>query len=89
MFKKSAIISLSVFFILMIFTSVVKNNTRNIEKKTNTLTGASYYLIGCLIVVYFFDNKAIIMASLLTMSISDSFAAIIGIIVLIMIVQQI
>ena len=32
MFKKSIIISLSVFFVLMIFTSVVKNNTRNIEK---------------------------------------------------------
>tara|TARA_B100000700_G_C14542489_1_gene622646 strand:+ start:309 stop:650 length:342 start_codon:yes stop_codon:yes gene_type:complete len=37
MFKKSAIISLSVFFILMIFTSVVKNNTRNIEKNIKSL----------------------------------------------------
>ena len=32
MFKKSVIISLSIFFILMIITSIVKNNTRNIEK---------------------------------------------------------
>ncbi len=38
MFNKSIIISLSVFFILMIFTSGVKNNTRNIEKNINKLT---------------------------------------------------
>ena len=36
MFKKSTIISLSVFFILMIFTSVVKNSARNIEKNIDT-----------------------------------------------------
>ncbi len=39
MFKKSVIISLSVFFILMIFTSIVKNNTRNIEKNIEKLAG--------------------------------------------------
>tara|TARA_B100000029_G_scaffold314291_1_gene306681 strand:- start:1175 stop:1504 length:330 start_codon:yes stop_codon:yes gene_type:complete len=38
MFKKSVIISLSIFFILMIFTSVVKNNTRNIEKNIESLS---------------------------------------------------
>ena len=53
--------------------------TRNIEKKNNTFTGATYYLIGCLIVMLLFEDKAIIIASLLTMSIADSFAAIIGI----------
>ena len=37
MFKKSTIISLSVFFILMIFTSVVKNSARNIEKNIDSL----------------------------------------------------
>ncbi len=37
MFKKSVIISLSVFFILMIFTSIIKNNTRNIEKNIEKL----------------------------------------------------
>ena len=39
MFKKSVIASLSIFFILMIFTSVVKNNTRNIEKNIEKLVG--------------------------------------------------
>ena len=39
MFKKSIFISLSIFFILMIFTSVVKNNTRNIEKNIEKLVG--------------------------------------------------
>jgi len=53
--------------------------TRDIEKQKNTLTGASYYLIGCLLTVYFIHDESIIMASLLIMSISDSFAAIIGI----------
>jgi len=53
--------------------------TRNIEKKENTFTGATYYLIGCLIVMLLFKDKSIIMASLLIMSIADSFAAIIGI----------
>ena len=38
MFKKSITISLSVFFILMIFASVVKNNTRNIEKNIENLS---------------------------------------------------
>ena len=37
MFRKSVIISLSIFFILMIFTSIVKNNTRNIEKDIGKL----------------------------------------------------
>ena len=37
MFKKSITISLSIFFILMIFTSIVKNNTRNIEKNIGKL----------------------------------------------------
>ena len=53
--------------------------TRNVEKETNTFTGATYYLIGCLIVMLLFKNQSIIIASLLTMSIADSFAAIIGI----------
>ena len=53
--------------------------TRNIEKDNNTLTGASYYLLGCSIVFVLFDNTNLIMASLLVMTISDSFAAIIGI----------
>ena len=53
--------------------------TRSIEKQKNILTGASYYLIGCLFVVYFIHDESIIMASLLVMSISDSIAAIIGI----------
>tara|TARA_B100000029_G_scaffold332306_1_gene324542 strand:+ start:615 stop:935 length:321 start_codon:yes stop_codon:yes gene_type:complete len=39
MFKKSVIISLSIFFILMIITSIVKNNTRNIEKNIEKLGG--------------------------------------------------
>lgn len=53
--------------------------TREIENKKNNVTGASYYLLGCLIVVYFFDDINIIMSSLLIMSISDSFAALIGV----------
>jgi len=35
MFKKSLIFSLSIFLILMIFTSSVKHKTRNLEKKIN------------------------------------------------------
>ena len=35
MFKKSLITSLSIFLILMIFTSTVKNKTRSLEKKIN------------------------------------------------------
>tara|TARA_B100001996_G_scaffold153530_1_gene116798 strand:+ start:61 stop:381 length:321 start_codon:yes stop_codon:yes gene_type:complete len=37
MFKKSITISLSIFFILMIFTSIIKNKTRNIEKNIENL----------------------------------------------------
>ena len=37
MFRKSIIISLSIFFVLMIFTSIIKNNTRNIEKNIGKL----------------------------------------------------
>ncbi len=33
MFKKSLIFSLTVFFTLMIITSVIKNKTRNLEKE--------------------------------------------------------
>ena len=33
MFKKSLIFSLTVFFTLMIITSLIKNKTRNLEKK--------------------------------------------------------
>ena len=55
--------------------------TRENEKKNNVFTGATYYLLGCLFVILFFgkNNHSIIIASLLIMSISDSFAAIIGI----------
>ena len=37
MFNKSLTISLCVFFILMIFTSYIKNKTRNIEKNIKIL----------------------------------------------------
>ena len=37
MFNKALIFSLSVFLILMIFTSIIKNNTRNIEKNIEKL----------------------------------------------------
>tara|TARA_Y100001970_G_scaffold253203_1_gene327710 strand:- start:4251 stop:4571 length:321 start_codon:yes stop_codon:yes gene_type:complete len=37
MFKKSILISLSVFFILMSFTSFIKNKARNIEKNIEKL----------------------------------------------------
>ena len=43
MFKKSIIISLSIFFILMIFTSIVKNNTRNIEKNIEIVVRSFYF----------------------------------------------
>ena len=33
MFKQSLILSLTVFFTLMIITSVIKNKTRNLEKE--------------------------------------------------------
>ena len=37
MFKKPLVISLSIFFILMFFTSIVKNSSRNLEKKIHQL----------------------------------------------------
>ena len=37
MFNRPLIFSLSVFLFLMIFTSVIKNNTRNIEKNIEKL----------------------------------------------------
>jgi dolichol kinase len=52
--------------------------TRNIEKQKNNITGATYYLVGCLFTIYFFKDVSIIMSSLLIMSISDSVAALIG-----------
>tara|TARA_B100000029_G_C17445875_1_gene913237 strand:+ start:157 stop:765 length:609 start_codon:yes stop_codon:yes gene_type:complete len=53
--------------------------TRKIEKEHNILTGASYYLIACLLIISFFSNIKIIVSALLIMSVSDSMAAIIGI----------
>ena len=37
MFKKSVVISLCTFFILMVFTSFIKNKTRGIEKNIQKL----------------------------------------------------
>ena len=37
MFKKSLLISLSIFLILMIFTSSIKHRTRNLEKTINII----------------------------------------------------
>lgn len=37
MFNKPLLISLSVFLCLMVFTSLIKHKTRNIEKKINNL----------------------------------------------------
>ena len=37
MLKKSLIFSLGIFLILMIFTSLVKHKTRNLEKKINLI----------------------------------------------------
>tara|TARA_B100001175_G_C19257486_1_gene517761 strand:- start:47 stop:361 length:315 start_codon:yes stop_codon:yes gene_type:complete len=37
MFNRPLILSLSIFLILMVFTSVIKNNTRNIEKNIQKL----------------------------------------------------
>ena len=37
MFNKSIIVSLCIFFVLMIFTSFIKNETRNIEKDIKKL----------------------------------------------------
>ena len=53
--------------------------TRDIEMQKNNVTGASYYLLGCFLTVYFFNDISIIMSSLLIMCISDSFAALIGV----------
>ena len=52
--------------------------TRNIEKEKNVFTGATYYLLGCLFVIILFNENSIIIASLLIMSVSDSFASVIG-----------
>ena len=38
MFKKPLLLSLSTFFILMVFISTIKNNTRNIEKSIEQLS---------------------------------------------------
>ena len=38
MFKKSLILPLSIFFFFMIFTSFIKNKTRNIEKNIEALS---------------------------------------------------
>ncbi len=38
MFKKTTIISLCIFFILIFFTPIVKNNTRIIEKNIESLS---------------------------------------------------
>ncbi len=62
-----------------IYSSLFDRVTRSVEKEKNNVTGASYYLLGCLITVYFFQDISIIISSLLIMSISDSFAALIGI----------
>ena len=37
MFNRPLILSLSIFLILMVFTSVIKNNTKNIEKNIQKL----------------------------------------------------
>ncbi len=68
-----------IFYLGKLYSTFFNIVTRDIEKKKNNVTGASYYLLGCLIVVYFFDDLDIIMASLLIMSISDSFAALVGV----------
>ena len=62
-----------------IYSAFFDRVTRSVEKEKNNVTGATYYLLGCLITVYFFQDISIIMSSLLIMSISDSFAALIGI----------
>ena len=66
-------------FLGKIYSTFFNIVTREIEQKRNNVTGASYYLLGCLIVVYFFHDINIIISSLLIMSISDSFAALVGI----------
>ena len=66
-------------FLGKIYSTFFNIVTREIEQKRNNVTGASYYLLGCLIVVYFFQDINIIISSLLIMSISDSFAALIGV----------
>ena len=66
-------------FLGKIYSTFFNIVTREIEQKRNNVTGASYYLLGCLIVVYFFHDINIIISSLLIMSISDSFAALVGV----------
>ncbi len=44
MFNKYLAISLSVFFVLMIFTSIIKNKTRNLEKKINNASEKILFL---------------------------------------------
>tara|TARA_Y100000590_G_scaffold452833_1_gene596741 strand:- start:2820 stop:3140 length:321 start_codon:yes stop_codon:yes gene_type:complete len=44
MFKKSILISLTVFFAMMIFTSSIKNKTRNIEKRVEKLQKEIFFL---------------------------------------------
>tara|TARA_Y100001978_G_scaffold69943_1_gene62849 strand:+ start:4912 stop:5505 length:594 start_codon:yes stop_codon:yes gene_type:complete len=66
-------------FLGKIYSTFFNIVTREIEQKRNNVTGASYYLLGCLIVVYFFNDINIIISSLLIMSISDSFAALVGV----------
>ena len=45
--------------------------TRNIEKETNTFTGATYYLIGCLIVMLLLGKPFLITSDNLIMSSSN------------------
>jgi len=66
-------------FIGKVYLFLFNRVTRNIEKEKNNVTGATYYLLGCLVTVYFFKDISIIMSSLLIMSVSDSLAALIGI----------
>ena len=44
MFKKSLILSLAVFFILMIITSVIKNKARNLEKEIEKINKEVVFL---------------------------------------------
>ena len=62
-----------------LYSSLFDRVTRSIEKEKNNVTGATYYLLGCLLTVYLFKDISVIMSSLLIMSISDSFAALIGV----------
>ena len=44
MFNKHLLISLSVFFVLMVFTSLIKNKTRGLEKKINNVSEKVLFL---------------------------------------------